>query len=433
MKFKLRKFWIFWLLLLSFSASASAYTPQYADDAHSLRLRWKSGTIPIAISSSVFKQNLNIKTDSDVSGAIQRSLEAWESAANIKFQIVNSEKQTVSPAGKSGDGTSLITIAQTTENLILFGSEATEIAARTRIFFNSRGLITEADIVLNPYAQFSTDGSIGTFDLEATLTHEIGHLLGLEHSSIVGATMHAHQGKNGIYNLPNFNPRTLAEDDLAGIRAIYGVKSADEDCCASVSGKLSLPNNKSAVNFHTWVEESETGRVAAGVLTDAEGKYLIEGLTPGKYKIYAQGLDAAEELGDIEAIKGKTLTFNKKLKSVEKPFALQFAGFNGQISELTVPVNAGKSYVIYLAGKNLDSEKLVFGFNSPNFSVSVNTIIGHDYGDDMSVISLEVRVLENTPPGEYSIFAQSGNGAKSFLVGNLSVEEMPNPWYSRNF
>lgn len=437
MKFALLKIWAILLLLLSLTVSALGYAPQYADEARSVRLRWKTGVIPVSISSSLLRQNLNIKQGSDVSGAIERSLKAWETAANIEFQVTGSEKQTVSPAGKAGDGMSLITIAQTSENLILFGGEADEIAARTRIFFNSRGLITEADIVLNPYAQFSTDGSLGTFDLEATLIHEIGHLLGLEHSSIVGATMHAHQGKNGIYNLPNFNPRTLAEDDFSGIRALYGAKSSNENCCAELNGKLTLPNNKAAADFHVWAEEIETGRIAAGVLTDAEGKFLIEGLAEGNYRIFAQDFAsrtfAAEELGKIEALKGKDLTVNKKLKLVENNFALQFAGFNGQISELTVPVNAGKSYTIYLAGKNLDAEKLVFGFNSPNLFVASHTITKHDYGTEMSVISLEVHVRENTPQGEYSIFAQSGNGTKSFLVGSLSVEEMENPWYSRNF
>src|SRR5687767_1374757 len=217
---KFVKYLFILLLLMSFTYSSTAYTLQFTDETQSVRLRWSKNVIPIALSSSLTK-NLNIKSESDVLGAIRRSLETWEKVADIKFQIVWTDEQSVSAAGKQGDGISLITIGQTPENLILFGGDTVETAARTRIFFNRRGAITEADIVLNPYSQFSTDGTTGMFDLEATLTHEIGHLLGLEHSAIIGATMYEHQGKNGVYSLPNTIARSLAEDDIAGIRAIY--------------------------------------------------------------------------------------------------------------------------------------------------------------------------------------------------------------------
>jgi hypothetical protein len=416
----------------------AAYNTQYSDEAKTVRLRWKGGNIPVSVSTSFFKQNLSIRPESDVSGAIIRSLETWENIANIKFVQVSSDKLSVSPSGKSGDGVSLITIEQTPENLLLFGSDSDEISARTRVFYNSKGFITEADIVLNPYQQFSTDGSIGTFDLEATLTHEIGHLLGLDHSSVIGATMQASQGKNGVYNLPGFTSRTLAEDDIAGIRTIYGANLSEENCCGSVNGKLALPNRKSAAGLQVWLEDSYDGRVVAGVLTDSEGDFTIEGLPVGEYKVYAKDFVnkntknsySAEELGEIEVVKGKKTNLPEKLLQNTKNFELQYIGFNGQLSELPVPVNAGKSYMIYLGGKNLNANELVIGFNSPYIKVTPNSITTHDYGKEISVISFEIKLSPQTPFGEYSFFVKKQNAAKDISIGSLTVENFVNNWNS---
>lgn len=438
MKQKSFKLFLILLVLLNLTFTAMAYNPQYADEAKTIRLRWKSGVIPISISNSFSKQSLSIRPESDVAGAITRSLETWERIANIKFVEVSSDKQSISPSGKSGDGVSLITIAQTPENLLLFGGDPEEISARTRVFYDSKGFITEADIILNPYQQFSTDGSIGTYDLEATLTHEIGHLLGLEHSSVIGATMQASQGKNGIYNLPGFTSRTLAEDDIAGIRSIYGANVSDENCCGSAAGHLSLPSGKAANGFQVWLEDIYDGRVIAGVLTDSDGDFIIEGLPVGEYKVYAKDFSkkdtknnfSAVELEEIEIVKGKKAKLTDKIIKNTKNFELQYVGFNGQLSELPVPVNAGKSYIVYLGGKNLESEDLEIGFNSPNIKVTPNSIVWHDYGKDISVISFEIKLSSQTPLGEYSFFVKKQNTENDVSIGSLIVESFVNNWNS---
>src|SRR5215210_7012318 len=59
------------------------------------------------------------------------------------------------------------------------------------------------------------DGAVaGGFDIETVTLHEIGHLLGLDHSDVSGSVMWA-------YVSPNSTLRTLQADDLAGIRSLY--------------------------------------------------------------------------------------------------------------------------------------------------------------------------------------------------------------------
>jgi hypothetical protein len=423
----------FLITLLIFASTAMAYAPQLAGDFGNVQIHWKTPVIRIALSNSLTRQNPNIRPNSDVAGAIQRSLETWEKAADIKFQTSWTDKQTISPAGVSGDGVSLITIAQTPENLLFFAADAEEASARTRTFYNRRGFITEADIVLNPYQQFSTDGSFGTFDLESILTHEIGHLLGLEHSFVLGATMNALQGKNGIYNLYAFSPRTLAEDDIAAVRAIYGAKNVDDDCCGEINGRLSLFNGKPAKDFQVWAEEPETGRVISGVSTNSDGSFRFEGLPAGEYSIYSQKIGdkgensfLTENLGSIEVQSGKQIDFVRKLQNKPDTFNLQYAGFNAQIAALAVPVNAGKSYTLYLGGKNFDADEISIVFNSPYISAVPNSFANHDYGTDVSVISFDVKISGKTPVGEYGIYVKRSGGKVECLPGSLVVESSEN-------
>ena len=427
------------LLLMCLAASADAGGVSSSGEVSSARLRWRTGAVQIAISSSLLKPNSNIKSDSDVIGAIRASMLAWERVAGIDLQEIFTDKLNVSPAGNVGDGVSLITIAQTPENLLLFAKNPESVSATTRVFFNRKGPITEADIVLNPYQQFSTDGTIGTFDLESTLTHEIGHLLGLDHSTVLSATMHENYGMNGVYGLQNFGSRTLANADVWAIRELYGPRNEDAECCGLINGRITLPNGRPARNADVWAEDAETGRVTAFVLTTSDGSFRFDGLPAGTYSLFSQrsqrskNIFPSQKLGEVAVEKGATVPFAKKLLGGTRNLDLKYLGFNGQLSELAVPLNAGKTYTIYLGGKNLDSKRLSFGFSSPFLKVTPNTIASHDYGSDISVISFEVRVDKLAQPGEYTVFVESENGSRGFLVGGLTVEEFVNPWSNSIF
>jgi predicted Zn-dependent protease len=422
------------LLLICLTFSASAYALSYTVEAPAPGLRWRKHTINIAISASLTSPNTNIKSDSDVAGAINRALATWEKAANIAFRQTPSTDSDVSPQGNAGDGVSLITIAQTPQNLLLFAKDAENASARTRVFFNRGGFITEADIVLNPYQQFSTDGSIGTFDLESTLTHEIGHLLGLDHSSVLGATMNENYGKNGVYNLHNVSSRTLSADDIASVRALYGTGIDDESCCGRITGKLTKSSGKAAKDFRVWAEDPDTGRVMAEVRTSADGGFRFDGLPSGEYRLFSQSegkvLSAAEELGSITIEKAAAKTLTKKVAGTQASIGAQYLGFNGQLAELAVPLNAGRSYTLFVGGKDLDPAKVRLGSSSRFLSVAPESVTAHDYGDSITVLSFELKIAAETPLGEYSLFVESGKGARRFIVGGLTVEEYINPWSS---
>ncbi|MGC8639693.1 MAG: matrixin family metalloprotease, partial [Isosphaeraceae bacterium] len=89
------------------------------------------------------------------------------------------------------------------------------------------------DIFFNTAQTFRSNGS--AFDLITVAAHEIGHALGLYHSSIASAVMY------GCYN---GTKRALTSDDIAGIQSIYGgARQQDQYYGASGNGSMSTAYN----------------------------------------------------------------------------------------------------------------------------------------------------------------------------------------------
>jgi hypothetical protein len=99
------------------------------------------------------------------------------------------------------------------------------LAATFTGFFSDRGdgtfRIDDADIVTNPSKKLKwtsagePDGCASEFFIEGVMVHEVGHLLGLGHTNVGGATMFP------SVSACNNGPATTEADDEAGLNALY--------------------------------------------------------------------------------------------------------------------------------------------------------------------------------------------------------------------
>lgn len=443
------------IALLAFVVSSQPSSFDLPASSQERQIRWPTKSIQIALSTSLTAPSPAIKPESDVLGAVERALASWSRAADVTFVEVASKAQSVSPTN-GGDGVSLLTVAATAENLAMFGEVNT--TARTRVFYDpDSGEISEADIVINPFPysgdgtalQFSTDGSAGTYDLESALAHEIGHLLGLNHSHVIGATMQAYQALNGTYGLPAITERTLSEADQAAVRGLYGTREKvgliEGRILNSIDGSL-LP----ATAAHVWIEDLANGRVMASGLTTAGGRFSINGVPPGNYRAMVEYLDgpateasALTAPGDrkpggrqrafrsveissrLRVAADKSTPLNYVLVPPQNsPPALnpRFIGINGELSTVPVPAAAGKKFTLYVGGEGVDQipgSGLVFG--SPFITVDPASLTLQQFHNSTPVISFEVSVAVNAPPGDYSIRLQSNTGELAYLVGGITI------------
>ena len=436
------------LALFVAQAPLRAYTIQYRDASGLSPRRWLTQPIIISLSTSLASPPPNIKAGSDVIGAVRRALRHWSSVSNVQFFETSSTAQAISPAN-AGDHLNLITVAA--DNAAAFHSE--DNPGRTRVFADANGAITEADIALNPDVLFSSDGTVGTYDLESTFTHEVGHLLGLDHSAIIGATMQPRQAMNGLFGLPAFTQRSLSYDDVAGARALYGSRAGTGSLVGRLVTNSYGGQSQPVFGAHVFAEETSTGRIMAGSITLHSGDYRIDGLPPGGYRVIGQGLDGPIEPEEIATARGsyaglvdttppfRTYIATKAASQIipvatDKATSLGFfvssnlpqlvprlLGMNGELSTVALPLTAGKKVRVYIAGDGLDAlPPSGISSTSPFISIDPESVIEEHFDTPYPAISFEITVARNTPTGEYSIVLQTSEGEIAYLAGAITID-----------
>jgi hypothetical protein len=197
------KITLFVLLTTMVVSSASAYV------LLSPRRRWASAPVVVV-------DNRGASTITDGDGGASRTRAAitantaWNGSGSgtVLTAVVGSVS-----AWQLGDGIPMLNFRDPQR-----ACKGTCLAA-TFTGFYSGGIINDADIVTNTRYDWTSlgepDGCSAEFYIEGVMVHEVGHLLGLGHTNVTGATMYPSVASC------NNNPASTEADDNAGINDLY--------------------------------------------------------------------------------------------------------------------------------------------------------------------------------------------------------------------
>lgn len=224
--------------------------------------------------------------------AIRGAIEAWNGASGSRARLVESLANRDRRDWQAND-VHLVVFDE--NNSSGFFSGGSGVVALTPVTFFTDGRIVDADVLFNgKNFSFTTKGEIGRFDVQDVATHELGHLLGLDHSGVCGATMYPYVDTRVILH------RSLSLDDQRGMRHMYPASTF-----ARISGRVvRAGTSDGVVGAHVWARDAD-GHVAGAILTGANGEFTLQGLDAGSYTVLADPLDrpvAGSNLGGGQTI-----------------------------------------------------------------------------------------------------------------------------------
>ncbi len=208
---------------LSALALAGGAWQAYRTAATDEPLRWPPE--PASLGYSVARAGTGDLPDQTMLQALQASFATWDA--------VDCLPKSFEFAGRSDDPRLNYVSGGPNENVIYWIDRqagwpyaAGAIAMTTLSYNRYTGEILDADMELNDWNfvfTASDDPAETMVDLRNTVTHEIGHILGLDHSDVPGATMAARSA------LGDLTLRDLAADDIEGVCAIYALPAPGSD------------------------------------------------------------------------------------------------------------------------------------------------------------------------------------------------------------
>ncbi|MBX3271275.1 MAG: matrixin family metalloprotease [Sandaracinaceae bacterium] len=222
------------------TATEPCVLPDPSTDPPEQFLEWRRPCNSVGLSVAAPSRDLS---ELEVAGVLSRSAATWNAVScdgvPVSYELrVLGERTTCTGPHYRDDGGNVNSV-----QFVLDWAErmydANAFAVTTVWHRRSTGEIVDADLDLNERrGPFGICPDVGcdtrTVDLENVITHELGHMLGLAHSTDVDATMFVSAVAGETHK------RDLHADDVAGICAVYPPGRPEGDCDPTPIGGLDL-------------------------------------------------------------------------------------------------------------------------------------------------------------------------------------------------
>ncbi|MBF0361400.1 MAG: matrixin family metalloprotease [Oligoflexia bacterium] len=239
---------------------------------------WRNKSINLYVDST---NSYNISSDA-IMGIVERAAREWSGKSEININVY--KNTAVNSSGSYGNNK---------RSDIYFGKSATfsrgVLGVTSVSYIENSGEISEADISLNQALLFGriNVNSLYPPTLADVVTHEMGHVVGLDHSQIKDSSM--------LY-MAFVGQHTLDTDDTLGIFNVAPNSSTLGIIRGKVVGGKSLAGIFAA---QVQIVSMKEGRVIAGVFTEDSGKFEINGLPLGDtYFIYVNPVNVFASVPD---------------------------------------------------------------------------------------------------------------------------------------
>ncbi|MEM9381967.1 MAG: IPT/TIG domain-containing protein [Planctomycetota bacterium] len=370
---------------------------------------------PTNISFVINSDGSDDLADGSHATAIRSGFEAWNDVGSTRARLV----EDTSPGARSrrdwqSNDVHLVMFDENDASGFFPGF--TGIVAITPIEFSNSGEIRDADILFNGGTfSFTTSGAAGHFDVQNLAAHEAGHLLGLDHSGVCGATMYPFVNQGIVLH------RSLSIDDVRGIRDAYPDRSY-----ARIEGRLLRPDGVTPLRGGHVVARDTSGRVAGATLTGGQGEYALTALDAGVYTVYVDPLDrpvSEANLGGGQLI--DTAFESKVLGSIGAPTGLTASLGTHEVGpdvdarlgrvddNYPIRIVRGESRTVIIGGVSLVPGS-VLTLSDPTIAVTSVLWFG-------GAVRFVATVPAGAPLGHVDAIVQTPTDGMDVLVGGLEV------------